>query len=210
MKVHKSSLSWIKQEIRKWALLNFKTAKKTQIMYIMRLKPLHHFSKSAHVALETTTQLTKWVQINKCLSCQTCLKTPGTCSNTDMNDLNSFRSALIFLFNSVGKMREHRQLPSVVPAYLKKKKNGTKGTKLFTDVFLYLKSAWALWFQNGLKIWFHPNNVGTCKKQQKYAVCALRRCYCAAVPIQDQSTSAKLQSDINVLYIHAHRHKLWK
>lgn len=36
-----------------------------------------------------------------------------------MYDLNSLHSALIFLFNSVGKMREQNQLPSVVLPVLK-------------------------------------------------------------------------------------------
>lgn len=97
----------------------------------MRLKLLFHFSNSVHAGLETTKQLTKLVQINMRLSCRTCFKTPGTCSNTDMNDLNSLHSALISLFNSVGEMREQDQLPSVVPAYLK---NGTGYKSRFTDV----------------------------------------------------------------------------
>lgn len=76
--------------------------------------------------LETPTQLTnQQVQLTKCLSCQTCPETTGA-SNTDMNDLNSLHSALIFLFNSVGKMREQDQLPSFVLPVLKM----AQGTKL--------------------------------------------------------------------------------
>lgn len=97
----------------------------------MRLNVLFHFSKLVHAALETPTQLTnQQVQISKSLSCQTCLKTTGAYTNTDMNDLNSLYSALIFLFNSVGKMREQDQLPSVVLLILKM----AQGTKLHSQM----------------------------------------------------------------------------
>lgn len=71
-----------------------------------------HFSNLVHAVLETPTQLmNQQAQVSKCLSCQTCLKTTGADSNADTNDLNSLHSALIFSFNSVGKMREGAQMP---------------------------------------------------------------------------------------------------
>lgn len=60
-----------------------------------------------------------------------------------MNDLNSLHSALIFLFNSVGKMREQNQLPSVVLPVLKMAQETKLDSQMCEKCFFFLKYAWA-------------------------------------------------------------------